>query len=39
MGANWGFLEFSFISLLLAAHFLYTLALLIIRFDDTMPQV
>jgi hypothetical protein len=38
VGPHWTWAEFSVVNMLLVAHFVYTLALLVIRFDDTMPQ-
>lgn len=37
-GEQWGWTEYLLVNALLAAHFVYSIALLVVRFDDTMPQ-
>ena len=38
IGPHWSWAEYLLINALLVAHFVYTISLLLIRFDDTMPQ-
>jgi cytidyltransferase-like protein len=38
IGPHWSWPEYLLVNALLVAHFVYTISLLLIRFDDTMPQ-